>query len=198
MFGLGKKGPASYVDLHNSAVIKYRRACKSFIWVGIINFVGLIVGIIQFYIQGTADTVPFYYCFGICDFLFSWFAILPGLHPALFWVIVAIITIATSAGAVLLGLFSSYGKKSLLITMLCVYAADWVFVLLSFFLITNDTIGLMINAGIHVVASFFLILALYEYYNVLNVEKRFKNIPTVAETKAQEQEQKEESEADKE
>lgn len=196
MFGLGKKGPASYVDLHNRAVIKYKHACKSFIWVGIINFVGLIVGIIQFYIQATADTVPFYYCFGICDFLFSWFAVLPGLHPALFWVIVAILTIATSAGAVLLGLFSSYGKKKFLITMLCVYATDWVFVLLSFFLITNDTMGLMINAGIHVVASFFLILALYEYYNVLNVEKRFKNIPTVAETKAQQE--KEESEAGKE
>lgn len=190
MLGFRKRGPVSYVDTHNAAVINYRRACKAFIWVGIVNFVGLLIGIIQFYIQNSGEVVPFYYCFGICDFLFNLLAHTSGLHPALFWVIVAIISVATTVGAVLLGLFASQGKKKILFTMVGVYFLDWVFVFLAFFLAGETTIGLMINGGIHVVATFFVIMAVYQYYNVLNIEKRFKNIPTVAEVKEQEEKEK--------
>ena len=193
MIGFRKRGPVSYVDTHNAAVVNYRRACKAFIWVGVVNFVGLLVGIIQFYIQNSGEVVPFYYCFGICDFLFNLLAHTT-IHPALFWVIVAIMTVATTAGAVLLGLFSSHGKKVLLITMVSVYFLDWIFVFLAFFLAGETTIGLLINAGIHVVATFFIIMAIYQYYNVLNIEKRFKNIPTVAEVKEQEARQKQNEE----
>lgn len=176
-FGRREKKKLSYVDAHNNAVTKYRRACKAFIWVGVVNFVGLLVGIIQFYIQGSADSVPFYYCFGISEFLFSF---MQGRVPtALFWVIVAIFTTATTAGAVLLGLFSSHGKKKLLFTMVSIYFVDWVFVLLAYFLVTGNVIGLMINAGIHVVATFFIILAVFEYYNVINIEKTYgRPLPT--------------------
>ena len=74
--------------------------------------------------------------------------------------------------------------------MVGVYFLDWVFVFLAFFLAGETTIGLMINGGIHVVATFFVIMAVYQYYNVLNIEKRFKNIPTVAEVKEQEEKEK--------
>ena len=176
-FGRREKKKLSYVDAHNNAVTKYRRACKAFIWVGVVNFVGLLVGIIQFYIQGSADSVPFYYCFGISEFLFSFMQ--ERVPTALFWVIVAIFTTATTAGAVLLGLFSSHGKKKLLFTMVSIYFVDWVFVLLAYFLVTGNVIGLMINAGIHVVATFFIILAVFEYYNVINIEKTYgRPLPT--------------------
>ena len=170
-FGKREKKKLSYVDAHNNAVTKYRRACKAFIWVGVVNFVGLLVGIIQFYLQGSADSVPFYYCFGISEFLFSF---LQGRIPGvLFWIIVGVFTTATTAGAVLLGLFSSHGKKTLLFTMVGIYFGDWVFVLLAYFLVTGNVIGLMINAGIHIVATFFIILAVFEYYNVINIEKTY-------------------------
>ena len=184
-FGRREKKKLSYVDAHNNAVTKYRRACKAFIWVGVVNFVGLLVGIIQFYIQGSADSVPFYYCFGISEFLFSF---MQGRVPtALFWVIVTIFTTATTAGAVLLGLFSSHGKKKLLFTMVSIYFVDWVFVLLAYFLVTGNVIGLMINAGIHVVATFFIILAVFEYYNVINIEKTYgRPLPTKQEEASKE------------
>ena len=188
MFGLGKGRTVSYVDSHNSAVIKYRRYCRSFIWVGIINFLGLIVGIIQHYFYGF-ENIPFYYCFGINDFLFNLLNI-SGIHVVFFWIIAGLILIATTAGAVLLGVYSSYGKKKILFTLLGVYLIDWIFTFLTYFLITADLIGLMIDAGIHVVASFFLVLALYHYYKVINIEKHFKNVPTVAETKEKEKELK--------
>lgn len=193
MFGLGKNRQVSYVETHNAAVLRYRRACKAFIWVGIVNFVGLIIGIIQYYIQNTGDTVPFYLCFGVCDFLFNMLAS-TSMPAALFWVIVVLFALATTAGAVLLGVFSSQGKKILLFSMAGVYLLDWAFVFLAFFVAGESEIGLMINAGIHVVASFFVIVAIYQYYNVLNIEKRFKDIPTVAEVKEREAKEKEEAE----
>lgn len=192
MFGLGKKrGPTSYVDTHNSAVIRYRRYCRAFIWVGVVNFIGLIVGIIQYYIQNLESRVPFYYCFGFNDFLFNMLAVIEGLPAALFWVIVAVVTVLTTSGAALLGLFSSFGKKKYLFAMVIAYFIDWIFSFLAFFVAGEDTIGLMINAGIHVVATFFIIMAVYQYYQVLNIEKRFKDIPTVAEVKAKQKEEKE-------
>ena len=196
MLGFRNRGPVSYIDTHNRAVINYRRACKAFIWVGIVNFVGLLIGVIQYYIQNSGDVVPFYYCFGICDFLFNWFATFNGLHPAAFWVIVAIISLATTAGAVLLGLFAAQGKKKILFLMVGIYFLDWIFVFLAFFLVGESTIGLLINAGIHIVATFFIIMAIYQYYNVLNIEKRFKNIPTVAEVKAKEAEEQQKGETE--
>ena len=195
MFGFNKNRQVSYIDTHNAAVIRYRRACKAFIWVGVVNFVGLIIGIIQYYAQGSGEVIPFYYCFGICDFFFTWLA--STTMPAVwFWLFVAFLTTATTAGAVLLGVFSSQGKKIILFSMIGVYSLDWIFVFLAFFLAGETEIGLMINAGIHVVASFFLIMAVYQYYNVLNIEKRFKNIPTVAEQKEREEREREEKEND--
>ena len=195
MIGFRKRGPISYVDTHNKAVINYRRACKAFIWVGVVNFVGLLIGVIQFYIQKSNNVVPFYYCFGISDFLFNLLNKTVTMPIALFWVMVAVITISLSAGAAILGLFASQGKKVFLFTMVGVYFLDWIFVLLAFFISGESTIGLMINAGIHVVATFFIIMAVYQYYNVINIEKRFKNVPTVAETK--EKQKQEESEEKK-
>ena len=195
MIGFRKRGPISYVDTHNKAVINYRRACKAFIWVGVVNFVGLLIGVIQFYIQKSNNVVPFYYCFGISDFLFNLLNKTVTMPIALFWVMVAVITISLSAGAAILGLFASQGKKVFLFTMVGVYFLDWIFVLLAFFVAGESTIGLMINAGIHVVATFFIIMAVYQYYNVINIEKRFKNVPTVAETK--EKQKQEESEEKK-
>ena len=191
MLGLGKnRGPASYVDLHNGAVIRYRRACKAFIWVGVVNFIGLIIGIIQYFIQNSG-WLPFYYCFGICDFTFSMLFPLMGIKSVGFWFIVAGLSLATTVGAVLLGVFSSYGKKKFLFAMIIAYFVDWIMIFLAHFVAGEDLLGLMINAGIHVVASFFIIMALYQYYNVLNIEKRFKDIPTVAEVKEKERKEAE-------
>lgn len=180
----------SYVDTHNRAVIRYRRACRAFIWVGVVNFIGLIVGIIQYFTQ-SRDWMPFFYCFGICDFTFSMLFPIMTINNPWFWVIVALMSLATTAGAVLLGVYSSYGKKKILFTMLIAYFVDWIMVFLAHFVAGEDLLGLFINAGIHIIASFFIILAVYQYYNVINIEKRFKNIPTVAEVKEKEKEEKE-------
>ena len=194
MLGFKNRGnrQVSYIDAHNTAVIRYQRACRSFIWVGIINFVGLLVGIIQYFSQ-SIEWMPFYLCFGICDFTFSLLFPIMGVKSIGFWFIVFGLSILTTSGAVLLSVFSAQGKKKVLFAMLIAYLVDWIMVFLAHFVAGEDLLGLMINAGIHVVASFFLILALYQYYSVLNVEKRFKDIPTVAEVKEKEKREAEEN-----
>ncbi len=188
---------ASYVDLHNNAVIKYRRASRTFIWAGVVNFVGLIIGIVQHYtVEANADQpIPFYFCFGMNDLLFSWFESF-NMPIALFWVIVSLIALATTAGAVLLGVYASMGKKKVLIAMISAYGADWLLLILKniLFFSRDGAAGLIVNLGIHVIISFFLIVAVYQFYNVINIEKRFKDIPTVAEVKAKQEQEKLESE----
>lgn len=185
-----KNRQISYVDSHNKAVIRYRRACRAFIWVGVVNFIGLIIGIVQYFTQ-SRDWMPFFYCFGICDFTFSMLFPVMGVTSPWFWIIVAFLSLATTAGAVLLGVFSSYGKKVYLFAMIIAYFIDWIMVFLAHFVAGEDLLGLFINAGIHIIASFFIIMALYQYYNVINIEKRFKDIPTVAEMKEKEEKEHE-------
>lgn len=185
IFNKNKVREVSYVDTHNRAVIRYRRACRTFIWVGVVNFVGLLIGIIQYYTQ-KSDWMTFCYCFGVSDFLFSLLFPRMGETSVWFWLIVAFFSIITTAGAVLLGVFSSYGKKKVLFAMVIAYFVDWIMVFLAHFVAGEDLLGFLINAGIHVIASFFIILAIYQYYMVLNIEKRFKDIPTVAEMKEKE------------
>ncbi len=192
-----RKKEASYVDLHNNAVIKYRRAARTFIWAGVVNFVGLIIGVVQHYtIEANAEQpIPFYFCFGFNDFLFSWFESF-NMHIALFWVIASVIALATTAGAVLLGVYAAMGKKKILISMIAAYGVDWLFLILksTLFFARDGLLGLFINLGIHMIISFFLVVAVYQFYNVINIEKRFKDIPTVAEVKAKEAQEKLESE----
>ena len=189
-----KQRTISYVDSHNTAVLRYRRYCKAFIWVGVVNFVGLIIGIIQFYIQKNVDSVPFYFCFGVCDMLFSFLYTLKGLHIAWFWVITISFALITTSLAVLGGLFSSFGKKKYLFAVLIFYFVDWVVVILNYLLVTQNLTGLLINAGIHAISTFFIVMAVYQYYNVINIEKRFKDIPTVEQQKAKEEGEKEKTE----
>ena len=194
-----RKRTTSYVDLHNNAVIRFRRASRTFMWAGIVSFVGLLISIVQFYTQDPAAqvdaNVPFYFCFGTCELLFVWFESF-NMPIVLFWILVAVITTATTAGSVLLALFTSQGKKKLLITMMAVYGFDWVMVMLKniFFFERDGMVGLFVSIGVHLIISFFIVLATYEYYNVINIEKRFKDIPTVAEVKAKEEQEKLESE----
>ena len=195
-----RRKEASYVDLHNNAVIRYRRACRTFIWAGVVNFLGVIIGAVQHYTLegGTEEPVSYWLCFGTGEFLFTLFEHL-GLMAnilALYWVLVGLIALALTAGATLLGLFSSQGKKKVLIAMIIAYGVDWIFTFLKAFIFfsRDGLIGLLISAGVHAIISFFLIMALYQYGNVINIEKRFKDIPTVAEVKAKEEQVKLESE----
>lgn len=179
LFHHKEKRKPSYVELHNNAVIRFQKSSRIFIWAGVVNFIGLIIGHIQ-YATGSVANPPFYFCFGMGNFLFD-LLYNSGLDIVWLYVIAYIVSFLLTGGAVLLGVFSSQAKRNILFTTVSIYFIDWVFVLLAFFLAGETWTGLLFNGGIHVIITFFLILAVYEYYNVINIEKRFVK-PEIKET----------------
>ncbi len=168
-----KKGrkTASYVTLHNNAVTRFQKASRIFIWAGVVNFIGLIIGHIQF-ATGAVENPPFYFCFGIGNFLFN-ILYYSGLDIVWVYLIAYFLSAALTGVAVLIGVFSSQAKKPFIYASVISYLVDWVFVLLAFFVAGETWTGLLFNGGIHAIITFFLVIAIYEYYNVFNIEKRF-------------------------
>ena len=166
-----EKRKASYVELHNKAVIRFQKSSRIFIWAGVVNFVGLIIGHIQYATAAVANP-PFYFCFGVSNFGFNLLHY-SGLNIVWVYVIAYIVSALLTGGAVLLGVFGSQAKKKILYATAIIYLVDWVFVLLAFFLANETWTGLLFNGGLHAIISFFLVIAIYEYHNVLNIEKRF-------------------------
>ncbi len=171
-----ERAPRSYVQMHNSAVIKYQRASRIMIWAGVLNFVGLIISNIQF-VMGQVEKIQFHFCFGISNFFFNLLRDKAELLDVWFYIILYTVTILLTAGAVLLGVYSSQAKKKVLIVSIAIYFVDWVMMLLAFFTAVEPQSELMVlffSGGIHIIITFFLVFALYEYYNVINIEKRFE------------------------
>ena len=159
--------------MHNAAVTRFQKSSRIFIWAGVVNFVGLIIANIQL-VAGKSEQMPFYFCFGILNYLFNVLHYYTSISTVWFYIVVYASSLLCSAGAVLLGVKASQPSKKALFACVGIYFVDWIFVLLAFFLAKETWIGLLFNGGIHAIITFFLIFAVYEYYNVFNIEKRFE------------------------
>lgn len=168
-----QRAPRSYVAMHNAAVTRFQKSSRIFIWAGVVNFVGLIIANIQL-VAGKSEQMPFYFCFGILNYLFNVLHYYTSISTVWFYIVVYASSLLCSAGAVLLGVKASQPSKKALFACVGIYFVDWIFVLLAFFLAKETWIGLLFNGGIHAIITFFLIFAVYEYYNVFNIEKRFE------------------------
>ena len=171
-----ERAPRSYVQMHNGAVIRYQRASRIMVWAGVLNFVGLIISNIQF-VTGQVEKIQFHFCFGISNFFFNLLRDRAELPYAWFYIILYGVTLIMTAGAVLLGVYSSQAKKKVLIASIAIYFVDWIMMLLAFFTAVEPQSELMVlffSGGIHIIITFFLIIALYEYYKVIKIEKMFE------------------------
>ena len=165
------KKALSYVTLHNAAVVRFQKSSRIFIWAAVVNFIGLIIGHIQ-YIGGNT-LIPFSFCYGVSNFFFNllWYGTSIPEIPIM--IIAYIVSFLLSLVTAWMGVMASQAKKNFLIACAVFYLIDWVFVLLAYFIAYGPWSGLLFNGGIHVIISFFLIIAVYEYYNVIKIEKRF-------------------------
>lgn len=168
-----QRAPRSYVAMHNAAVTRFQKSSRIFIWAGVVNFVGLIIANIQL-VAGKSEQMPFYFCFGILNYLFNVLHYYTSISTVWFYIVVYASSLLCSAGAILLGVKASQPSKKALFACVGIYFVDWIFVLLAFFLAKETWIGLLFNGGIHAIITFFLIFAVYEYYNVFNIEKQFE------------------------
>ena len=118
--------------------------------------------------------MPFYFCFGVLNYLYNVLHYFTNIPTVWFYIVVYSSALLCSAGAVLLGVKASQPSKKALFACLGIYFVDWIFIFLAFFLANETWIGLLFNGGIHAIITFFLIFAVYEYYNVFNIEKQFE------------------------
>ena len=168
-----QRAPRSYVSMHNAAVSRFQKSSRIFIWAGVLNFVGLIIANVRLVAENSGQ-MPFYFCFGILNYFFNVLHYYTSIPTVWFYIIVYASALLLSAGAVLLGVKASQPSKKALYACMGIYFVDWIFVFLAFFLANETWIGLLFNGGIHAIITFFLIFAVYEYFNVFNIEKMFE------------------------
>lgn len=170
-----EKRSLSYVALHNAAVVRFQKSSRIFIWAAVVNFVGLIIGHIQYMAGNTL--IPFSFCYGMTTFTLDLIWFNTTLEVYAIMIIAYAVSFILSAFTAWLGVMASQAKKKYLFACVIFYFIDWIFVLLAYFIAGEPWMGLLFNGGIHTIITFFLIIAVYEYYNVIKIEKRFVKKP---------------------
>ena len=140
---------------------------------GLFNVVGAI-----FYLVGTNTNLKelngTFLCFGINSFIFSFENVRAFLLENLPWsgLLFIVISFLISAFYCFLGIFAIKGNKICLFLGTIFYFIDWVFLLLCYYIelviIERSIIYLMI--GVHLVISVFLIIAIIQYFKVIDLE----------------------------
>ena len=174
-----KKRQTSYVDAHNRAVSLYKKSASALIWAGIFN----VVGSIFFTVSSNNNISNFlgtFLCLGMNTFIFSLPQTYSFLVNGIPWSAILYIAVSLAFSAIycMLGLFSLNGNKIFLYSGISLYFLDWVFLIMCYFFetpgITNDTIYLLI--GVHLIITIFLLIALYQRYKVIELDKKRKEL----------------------
>ena len=167
-----EKKPLSYKEEHNKALDRFHKSSRLLIWVGALNVISLLVAIIQ-YTSGNGSLF-FYFCFGCNDLIFQAIANIPNFftnYTVLYFVIIVAIALLTTTGAVLLGVFASQGKKKWLFASLIFYMLDTLCIIPCAFL-GETYISILSMSVIHVAILALIVVAVYEYYKIINIAER--------------------------
>lgn len=168
-----KKKKLTYVEAHNQAVNRYKKSARILIWASIFSVLALLIGVIQLYSDaGKSSTLPTYFCYGAVELAFFLFATYSSMSPLGYIFIVVGISFVISVGMILLSVEASQGKRNPLIISVGLYFIDWIIVIVTGILFKPSTF--LLTAGFHVIFSAILVIAIYEYFNVLNIEKQYK------------------------
>ena len=168
-----KKAPSTYQEAHNKAFSRYKKSSQILIWSGVINFFGLIVAIIQLNTTATHSFNPFL-CYSSNILVFRLSMLIPGLSEInfLWYLLVIAVSLITSVGMILLGVYAQQGKKIHLFTGVSLYVLD-LFLTIPLIFIEDSYTNLWLIAGIHVIILVFLIVAIYEYFNIIKIAVKY-------------------------
>lgn len=166
-----EKPVLTYEEEHNKHFWRYQKSSRVLIWAGAINFVSLVVSIIQAIVT-KESSLFFYFCFGIDDVIFQALALIPFFQTDVgsYFYLASIILVAmiTTAGAVLLSVFASQGKKKWLWAAVIAYAIDALLIIASYFLGENIA-SIWMMFGLHLIVLGFLAIAVREYYKIIEI-----------------------------
>ena len=167
-----KENPVlTYEEEHNKHFWRYQKSSRVLIWAGAINFVSLVVSIIQAIVT-KESSLFFYFCFGIDDVIFQALALIPFFQTDVgsYFYLASIVLVAmiTTAGAVLLSVFASQGKKKWLWAAVIAYAIDALLIIASYFLGENIA-SIWMMFALHLIVLGFLAIAVREYYKIIEI-----------------------------
>ncbi len=166
-----EKPVLTYEEEHNKHFWRYQKSSRVLIWAGAINFVSLVVSIIQAIVT-KESSLFFYFCFGIDDVIFQALALIPFFQTDVgsYFYLASIVLVAmiTTAGAVLLSVFASQGKKKWLWAAVIAYAIDALLIIASYFLGENIA-SIWMMFALHLIVLGFLAIAVREYYKIIEI-----------------------------
>ena len=166
-----EKPVLTYEEEHNKHFWRFQKSSRVLIWAGAINFVSLVVSIIQAIVNKESSLV-FYFCFGIDDVIFQSLALIPFFQTTTgsYFYLAAIILVAiiTTSGAVLLSVFASQGKKKWLWASVIAYAIDALLIIPAYFLGENIA-SIWMMFALHLIVLGFLAIAVREYYKIIEI-----------------------------
>ena len=170
----------SYAEAHNKAVNSYKKVSMFMLWGGLLNIFALIIGIVQISTNNVIESLPYSWPtsgFAMTYSIQIFFAniLLSSIDSLAANLISVVIALILSAGFGVLSMFASRGRLACLISGMSLYAIDFVFMFFLYkyfapYIWTNYAFTL----ATHVVILASQIYALAQYYNVLNIEKRYK------------------------
>jgi hypothetical protein len=168
-----KKTPLTYEEAHNKAFWRYQKSSQILVWTGILNFIGLIIAIIQLNTTEQHLFNPFL-CYSSNIFAFKSLMLIPNLNQINFvwYLLVFAIALISSVGMILLGVYAQQGKKKHLFAGVSIYIFDLFCTLLLIF-IEDSYASLWLIAGIHVIVIAFLMVAIFEYFNIIKIAVKY-------------------------
>ena len=177
-----KKG-MSYVDAHNKAVKTYKRSSLFILWGGIINIFGAIMGVFNFGKSEISEFgINYRYSLSLASNRFIFNSLeYSEINVILSSFIVILVAIATAALLAIIGYLANKGNIKYLMIGMGIYIGDFIFTFIydnlllgslgAFELGFNWTIYAF-SIAIHSIILIFIVIAIINYYQVLNIEKK--------------------------
>lgn len=197
----GHKKSYTYAEAHNRAFWAFNKATRVMIWAGILNVVGLMVGILQeafggvmnnfvfpldTYLHNTIVNSGYQYslCFGTNALIFRLLEsyafnkfVGEAMSEIVFVIIIVIIAILFSGIIVYLSVLASQGKKWALFTQSIFYIVDTGAIIGNYIIGEHISI-LWIQVALHIVILFFVVISIYQYYHLFAIERIYKKTIT--------------------
>ena len=151
----------TYKELHNRAVTSYHKMMMSFLFIGLLNAVGAIMGSLRntgYFPSLIGDALLFNLISGYVE------------NKALLTLINGVIGIAFSSIFILIWSMTKTGKIKAIIVGLSLYVIDTILLFIFYF---NDSY-LIPQLLLHILLIVFIAVGIANYYHIFAIEKKFK------------------------
>ena len=171
------KKPKTYSTLHNRAVRLFQKSSKIMIWAAILNLCGAIFGLMMLANSNQSGFGGGYsLCLGTAHYLFL---VVQTYVPDAVAGNILIILIAAIFSALLI-VFASFSMRVNIVWIIISFVFYFIDSIVSIFsFLDTGFANYCVAMFCHIVILLFAFLCLYSYYNVISIEKRFKNIKVV-------------------